>query len=355
MSGFGGLGGFGRRLAVAAALGILAAGPSQAQSTVTFTGWGGITQDAVLQNLFAGADKLGLKIKADRHGAWPGVKAHLMSGAPGWDLTEIGFARCEQASQANTLLPLDYKVVDKSVVPEKLALPNYIGLYTFTYGIGYQKKKYPKDRPKSWADFYDVKKFPGRRSMIGEGLYAFESALIADGVPPQDVYKVLKAPGGVDRAFKKLEEIKPHVSIWWKSTGEIMQAMHDGEVDMAIFPNGRAMALVKDGVPIGFEWNQSFMDTECLMIPKNAANPQGAFKLINLALEPRNQANFAAAIGYGPVNLKAYDTGILKPEQLAWLPTAPANLDKQVMVDQTWYASREAEEAYIRFSKFLQK
>ena len=340
---------------MAMAMAATGAGGAQAQSSVTFTGWGGITQEAVLKNLFAGADKLGITIKADRHGAWTGVKAHLMSGAPGWDLTEIGFARCEQASQANTLLPIDYKVVDRSLVPEKLALPNYIGLYTFSYGIGYQKKKYASGAPKTWADFYDVKKFPGRRSLIGEGLYAFESALIADGVPPADVYKVLKAPGGVDRAFKKLEEIKPFVSLWWRSTGEITQAMHDGEVDMAIFPNGRAMALSRDGVDLGFEWNQAFMDTECLMIPKNAANPMGAFKLINLSLDAKNQANFAAAIGYGPVNLKAYDTGILKPEELAWLPTAPGNIDKQVLVDQTWYASREGEEAYIRFSKFLQK
>jgi len=329
--------------------------PAEAQSTVSFTGWGGITQDAVLSNLFAGADKLGITIKADRSGAWPGIKAHLLSGAPGWDLTEVGFARCEQASQANTLLPIDYGIVDKSVLPAQLALPNYVALYTFSYGITYQKKKYGANGPKSWADFYDVKKFPGRRSMIGEGLYAFESALIADGVPPQDVYKVLKAPGGVDRAFKKLAEIKPHVAVWWRSTGQAMQAVHDGEVDMAIFPNGRAMALVNDGVDIAFEWNQAFIDTECLMLPKNAANPKGAFQLINLSLDPKNQARFAAAIGYGPVNLKAYDTGILTPAQMAWLPTAPANIDKQVYADQTWYASREAEEAYIRFSKFLQE
>lgn len=328
---------------------------AQAQNTVTFTGWGGVTQDAVVKNLFAGADKLGIRVKADLSGAWPGIKAHLLSGAPGWDLTEIGFARCEQAAQAKTLLPIDYSIVDKSAVSEKLALPNYIGLYTFSYGITYQKKKYGDNGPKTWADFYDVKRFPGRRSMIGEGLYAFESALIADGVPPQDVYKVLKAPGGVDRAFKKLAEIKPHVAVWWRSTGQAMQAVRDGEVDMAIFANGRVMALVKDGIDVAFEWNQAFIDTECLMLPKNAANPKGAFQLINLALEPKNQARFAAAIGYGPVNLKAYDTGILTPEQVAWLPTAPGNIGKQVAVDQTWYASREAEEAYIRFSKFLQE
>ena len=55
---------------MAMAMAATGAGGAQAQSSVTFTGWGGITQEAVLKNLFAGADKLGITIKADRHGAW---------------------------------------------------------------------------------------------------------------------------------------------------------------------------------------------------------------------------------------------------------------------------------------------
>lgn len=342
--------------AIGAALALcMSGGGAAAQSSVTFAGWGGVTQDAVIGKLFNGADKLGIKIVGERSGAWPGIKAHLSSGAPGWDMAEVGFARCEQAAQEKMLLPVDYSVVDKTKTQPTLAQKDYVGVFTFSYGIGYQKKKYGVNAPKTWADFFDTKKFPGRRSMIGEGLYAFEAALMADGVAPGDVYKVLKAPGGVDRAFKKLEEIKPSVAVWWRSTGQATQIMRDGEVDMAIFPNGRALALVKDGIDIGFEWNQGFIDVECFMLPKNAANPKAAFQLIDLALDPRNQAAFAAEIGYGPVNVKAYETGILKPEEVAWLPTAPQNLGKQIYADQTWYASKEAEEAYLRFSKFLQQ
>ncbi|MGE5146407.1 MAG: ABC transporter substrate-binding protein [Candidatus Eiseniibacteriota bacterium] len=328
---------------------------ARAETVVTLAGWGGVTQDAVIGKLLAGADKLGITIKGERSGAWPGIKAHVLAGAPGWDVAEIGFARCEQAAQSGKLTKIDYGIVDKSQLPANLALPNYVGVFTFSYGIAYQKKKYGDNPPKSWADFYDTKKFPGRRSMIGEGLYAFESALIADGVAPKDVYTVLKAPGGVDRAFKKLETIKPDVAVWWRSTGQAMQLMRDGEVDMAIFPNGRALALVKDNIPIGFEWNQAFIDVECFMVPDTAKETKGAFQLINLALDPKNQATFAAAIGYGPVNPKAYEVGVLSPDQAAWLPTAPQNIGKQIYADQTWYASKEAEAAYLRFSKFLQQ
>jgi len=344
--------GLGRIAAVAAVLGLPATG--MAQPTVTFAGFGGVTQEAVMKGLFADADKLGIKIKEDRSGAWPGIKAFLQSGAQGWDMTEIGFARCEQAAQADMIMPIDYSIVDKSKIPANLALPKYVGVFTFAYGVTYQNKKYGKNGPQNWIDFFDTVKFPGRRSMLGEGLYSLEAALMADGVAAADIYKVLRTPAGIDRAFAKLEKLKPHVSVWWRSTGQAMQLMRDGEVDMAVFPNGRALALTNDGSDITYVWNQSFVDTECFMLPKNTANSKAAMQLINLALEPKNQAVFATMIGYGPVNLKAFDTGILKEKDLAWLPTSPQNLPKQVWADQTWYASPEAEAAYLRYSKFLQ-
>ncbi len=343
-------------LLLAGALGAATVSTSAwAETTATFAGWGGVTQEAVLKKLFAGADKIGIKIRGERSGAWAGIKAHLLAGAPGWDMAEIGFSRCEEAAPTGKLLPIDYTIVDKSKLPANLAQPNYVGVFTFSYGITYQNSKYGANGPKTWADFYDVKKFPGTRSMLGNGLYALESALMADGVAPADVYKVLRAPGGVDRAFKMLEKIKPHVKVWWRSTGQAMQLVRDGEVDMAIFPNGRALALVKDGSKITYVWNQGFIDVEGFLIPKNAKNPKAAMQLINLALDPKNQAHFAATIGYGPVNPKTYETGILSKEQIAWLPTAPQNLKVQIYADQKWYASKQAREVYLRFSKFLQK
>ena len=103
------------------------------------------------------------------------------------------------------------------------------------------------------------------------------------------------------------------------------------------------------------QYDQGFIDVEGFMIPKNAPHPKDAMKLVNLALDAKNQANFAAKIGYGPVNPKAFEVGILTKEQIAWLPTAPDNVKVQIYADQKWYASEQARAAYLRFSKFLQK
>ena len=326
---------------------------AQAQTTVTYAGWGGHTSESVLTGLFADAEKLGVNVRDELSGGWSGIKAHLVSGAPGWDIADIGFARCEEASQAGLLLPIDYSIIDKSKIPAALAQENYIGTYTFSYGLAYQKSNYD-EAPQTWADFWDVQKFPGRRSMNGQGLYALEAALLADGVKPEDVYATLKTSDGVDRAFKKLEELKPAVAVWWRSPADAMQLMRDGEVDMAVFPNGRAMTLALDGIEVGFQWNQAFLDMTGWLLPKNAPNAEAAMKLIDSALDPVNQATFAVKSGYGPANPKAFDTGIIPADLMAWMPTAPENLAKQVLVDPTWYASDAARAAYERFSKFIQ-
>jgi putative spermidine/putrescine transport system substrate-binding protein len=325
-----------------------------AQTTVTFAGFGGPLQEAMVKQMFADAPKLNIRIKEDRNGFWAGVKANLLAKAPGWDVTEIGFARCEQAAQANLIQDIDYAVVDKSKVPANLAQPKYIGVYTFSYGLTYQTKKYGANGPKSWADFFDVQKFPGRRTMIGDGLYALEIALIADGVAAKDVYQTLRTPAGVDRAFAKLEKIKPHIAVWYKSSGQATQLMRDGEVDMGLIANARALSVIKEGTPLTFVWNQAFIDTECLMVPNAAQNGKAAMQLINSALDPANQAAFAVASAYGPTNLKAFDTKSIPASAMEWLPSAPQNLPQQIWADQRWYASPEAEAAMARFSKFLQ-
>ena len=51
-----------------------------------------------------------------------------------------------------------------------------------------------------------------------------EWALMADGVPVADVYKVLGTPEGVDRAFKKLDTIKKDI-VWWDAGAQPPQLL----------------------------------------------------------------------------------------------------------------------------------
>jgi putative spermidine/putrescine transport system substrate-binding protein len=103
--------------------------------------------------------------------------------------------------------------------------------------ICYNKKKWPgDDHPKSWADFWNVEKFPGRRAIRRTPpMWTIDAALLADGVKEDGFY-----PLDVDRAFKSLDRIKPHVKTWWSDNAQAQQLMEQEEVDLITMMNGRA-------------------------------------------------------------------------------------------------------------------
>lgn len=326
-----------------------------AQESVTFAGWGGITTEATLKGLFANSQKLNVNVRNELHGGLPGLRAQVAGGRVAWDVVQYGFIDCERASQDGLLEPLDYSAIDISQIDKKYAKPNYVGSFAFSYGIAYNTKKFAAAPPMGWKDFWDVKKYPGRRALFNSGMYVLEAALMADGVAEPDVYPMLRTQAGVDRAFKKLDEIKPHVAVWWASSGQAMQLIRDGEVDMIMLANGRARALMQDGASVGFVWEQALIEDECFAIPKGAKNKAAAMKLINSSLQAEPQAKFGAIIDYGPVNQGAYKLNIMTPEQVKQMPTAPANFSKQFTVSPEYYSSAEGRRAVERFTRFIQQ
>ena len=216
--------------------------------------------------------------------------------------------------------------------------------------LAYNKDKFGDNPPKTWADFWDVKKFPGTRALRNHPLATLEAALLADGVPADKLY-----PLDVDRAFKKLEEIKPHVSVWWTSGAQSAQLLADGEVDMEMAWNGRVAAVVKEGSPIGYSFNQGFLQYTSLCILNGAPNMETAVKFVNAALTPDIQANFPAYIDYGPGNPEAYKTGKISPERAAEMPSSPENAAIQVLVADEWWSSPAGEDAQKRWASFVQQ
>ncbi|MGO4392350.1 ABC transporter substrate-binding protein [Variovorax sp. M-6] len=343
------------RILITLGLGTALSATAFAQKAVTVAGWGGDSQDAVVKGLLGAAKPMGIELREDRHGGFAGLKANVTSGKTTWDLVDMGFSRCEQAAAGGLLEKLDYKVIDAKRIDPAYVRPSYVGVFSFSYGIAYDARKFASAAPANWKDFWDVKKFPGKRAMFNQGPYVLEAALMADGVAPADVYRLLATPAGVDRAFRKLAEIKPHVSVWWSSSGQAMQLIRDGEVDMIMLANGRAGALVDDGAKIGFSFDQALLEIECLMVPKGAPNAASAMRLIDAALEPQAQARMATMIEYGPVNLKAYDSGAIPAQRAAKLPTAPQNLGKQLMTSPEWYSSPQGIAAMEQLARFIQK
>ena len=174
-----------------------------------------------------------------------------------------------------------FEKITADMVDQKHVIPGARNEYgvpseIFSTLIGFSTKSFPagKAQPSTFADFWDVAKFPGKRTLQDDPATVIESALIADGVAPGDVYKVLSTPAGIDRAMKQIEKIKPHVAMWWKNGAEPVNALGTGEVVMALGWNGRFQAGIDSGLPIQMGWGNTVAQVGYFVLVKGRAAPR---------------------------------------------------------------------------------
>jgi hypothetical protein len=178
-------------------------------------------------------------------------------------------------------------------------------------------------------------------------LEPLEVALLADGVPGDKLY-----PLDVDRAFRKLDQIKPHIDVWWTSYPQTTQLLQSGEVDMIVTSNARAQAAADGGTPVTLIWNQALYGLEGWVIPKGTPRAVAAKKFIAFCARPKQQALYTKTLSYGPTNPKAFESiAAARAEQL---PTAPDHFKLMVpVVDEWWGANKDA--MYARYNAWLLK
>lgn len=334
---------------------LVACAPAHAQGTVTFSSWGGAFQDALRKSMLEPASKkLGITVREDTTNGIQDVRAQITAGRVAWDVTEQELPACETLKRDGMLEPLDYGVIKTDGIPKELVNSHYVGFINFTKVIAYRKDKFGDNGPKTWADFWDVKKFPGKRSMHGRVNYNLEAALMADGVPPANVYRVLATRDGQERAWKKLAEIVPHVTVWYRGGSQSAQLLRDGEVDIIHMGHNRVESVKASGKPVAYTFDGGTMDIDCLLVPKGAPNKANAMRLINEMLEARAQATLAKAMPLGPVNVKAFDTGVLTPQEMLNVNTHASNYPKQLLVDANFYIG-QLDRLTERFDTLIQK
>ena len=200
-------------------------------------------------------------------------------------------------------------MVDQSHVYPEVFNPYGVPSEVFSTNYGFSTDAFPEGgpQPSSWADFWDVEKFPGMRSLRSRPRTILEAALMADGVAREDVYDVLKTDEGLDRAFAKIEEIKPHVSVWWQSGAQPAQILGSGEAVMSNGWNGRLQAGIDEGLPIQMVWNGAVAELGYFMIVKGAPNMDTAVEFLRWVVKPESQAEFHKYVSYGPITPDAWN------------------------------------------------
>ncbi|HUK07893.1 MAG TPA: ABC transporter substrate-binding protein [Stellaceae bacterium] len=273
------------------------------------------------------------------------IKANVETKAYTWDVVIATDADVYELAPQNLLEPLDWSGEDMQQIMPEARKPGWLGSDIYATIIAFRTDKYGKNGPQSWADFWDVKKFPGRRAMHKHPIDMLEVALLADGVPKDKVY-----PIDMDRAFKKLDEIKPHVQVWWTGGAQTTEMLESGEVDMMPTWNGRAQVVIDAGKPVDITWNQGIFALEGWVIPKGDPKVELGKKFIKYCANAKRQAVFASALPYGPTNPKAYD--YIPKDRAKYLPTAPDNFKLLMQSSNEWWGTNK-EKAIERFNAWL--
>jgi len=223
----------------------------------------------------------------------------------------------------------------------------------WAYTAFYSKSAFPGKKPKKIKDFFDVKKFPGKRGIHTWANATIEMALVADGVKAKDVYDVMSTPEGIDRAFAKLDTIKDHV-VFWSAGSKPLELVSSGEVVMALAYNGRiGAAILSEGKDFEYIWDGTVLEQEYLVAIKGGKNTAEALEFMAHASTATALAEQAKYIPYGPMRKSSID--IIKAGEpwfikyggdidiMPHMPTHPKVLKKAVIGNPEWWADNGAE------------
>lgn len=303
-----------------------------AEGEIVVVNWGGPAVEAY-QNAWGQPfeQDTGIKVVIDGTGpASSKIRAMVEAGAVVWDCCDTGLGTTLVLDKAGLLQPIDYSVVDKSKVVDGYAYDAGVANYLFSYILAYNKAKLA-EAPQNWADFWNLDKYPGMRTMRKQPDGQLEAAMMAAGRSIDEVY-----PIDIELAMSKFREISDNVIVWG-SGSQSQELFRTGEVDLGNIWHTRANLLHDDmNGDVTWTWNQGIATAGMWNVPKN--NPAGLDKVMQFIAStqiPERQVILFMAMGNGPANPAGAP---LVPDDMRWKnPSEPENWAKQAKMNGQWY------------------
>lgn len=304
--------------------------------SITVVSFGGPYQEAQrTAYMIPFSEKYGVSVTEGEYNGEYGLIAQRAQ-APGgnWDVVSVESGPALRGGSDNLFQPIPDDFMTGLNIASAAKRKFSVGHLSFATILAYQENQ-GQHVPSSWADFFDLKQYPGRRGLRNNPRGTLEIALLADGVTADKLY-----PLDVERAFRKLETIRSNI-VFWDSGAQPTQLLANNSVAMTSAFNGRIWsAKTKDKLPVGWTFKGGLYEYEYWAVPKNAPHPDIAFRFIRFSLEKDTQANFANQIAYLPANLDA-----MPLISVSVRSAMPGSLDKQgeaIVVDAEWWAQNES-------------
>ena len=337
---------------------------------VVMVSWGGAyTESQKLGYGDPAAKKLGIPIVwVDYSGGLSEIKAQIAAGAITWDVIDVyamdTIIGCDEGLFVEFDFDKDFPPAPDgtpasedffTAMPSKCAVGNI--LYSWTYA--YHDEKIGSKKPKKIKDFFNTKKWPGKRGIYKSAMHNLEIALAADGVKPgkggSKIYEILETDAGLDRAFNKIKELCTDPKggcVFWSAGAKPPELLMQGEVVMATGWNGRFFnAEIGEGAPLKQVWDAQGLDYQYMSIVKGGPNQADAMKAVAEMTSTHGLAGSAKYIAYAPwrkSSLKVIEAGEPwykdgKTNMMEQMPTHPNNTKNYFLVDPIFWADNSTE------------
>jgi putative spermidine/putrescine transport system substrate-binding protein len=274
--------------------------------------------------------------------SWNGTSDALAAGLKqpsNWDLVQVGATDLLIGCANGTFEKLDWSQIGGKdhYLPQAVSDCG-VGATLTNLVLAWDRDKFPGNP--TWADFWDVAKLPAKRGLHRDVVGNLEIALMADGVAPADVYKVLGTSEGVDRAFRKLDQLKPYI-VWWDTDADAGKILSTGDVLMTSAPSAE---IVRDTQTshrnFGTQWTDSLYDVLSWAVVKGTPNLRDATQFLYFSGTPAIEGRLVERFGLGGLAKGANDG--LSPGLLAASPTSAANLKSGLQIDAGFWQANLA-------------
>lgn len=283
------------------------------------------------------------------------LRRRIASRDYGWDVIDLelptAIAACregllEHIDAANLPAGANGEPANADFVAGAIG-PCWIGSVVYSQIIAYAPHHFGDAHPISLSDFFDTARFPGRRALKGSSAkFNLELALLADGVAPRNVYRVLSAPQGVARALAKLDTIRTSI-VWWSNSGEPAAMLEDGRAAFATILNGDAYDAAIHHRALGVIWDRQLYELDVFGIPRGDPKRDMAMDFVRFATSAASLAAVANWVPYGPARRSAVSLVGSNPElgftMRPYATTVPENFATAFAIDDDWWAAHGAE------------
>jgi putative spermidine/putrescine transport system substrate-binding protein len=216
-----------------------------------------------------------------------------------WDVVQVESSELARGCEEGVFVPLDWsRIADPSKLMPEAVSQCGVGAMVWSVVVAFDAKRLSK-RPVRLEDFWNLKTWPGKRGMRQGPKMNLELALMADGVSLVDVYRTLSRPEGVDRAFRKLDEIKPALQLW-KAGAQPPEWLSAGDVTMSLAYNSRIIRARDEGRELDFIWDHAMYAVDSWAVLNGSPHVNTAYEFLKFYVESDKHIEVATIIASTP-------------------------------------------------------